>query len=143
MKKLILLPFLLIAFMTCPLHVFARNSSPKNLDYISIGMSKNEVIRRMGSSGIARGAILNKYGQTIEVREYKIEHDKGAQRIFGEAIFTVVTLGFGASTLFSDGDIDIYRLFFYNGFLVRWGQAGDWEEEQRVIYDINFNVSYR
>ena len=33
-----------------------------------------EAIDSMSSSGIARGAIMNKHGQSIEVREYRLKN---------------------------------------------------------------------
>ncbi len=105
-------------------------------------MPKEEVIQRMRAPGVARGAILNKYGQTVEVREYKIQQPRTGAQVATQIAYTAITLGFGAAVLFTGGEVDKYWLFFHNNKLVLWGQAGDWAQAEKKIYDINFNVSY-
>jgi len=87
----------------------------QKFDDISISMSKDEVLESLGAKGMARGSIINKHGQVIEVREYEVWRP---------------CVG-----------IETYWLFFCDGQLVKWGKAGDWAEAQRNIYDINFNIS--
>lgn len=119
----------------------SKYAAEKNLDAISLHMDKEDVIRKMSSKGVARGSIINKYGQSIEVREYEVEKDKSGKRIGGEVAITLLTLGFGAPILFTDGEIETYWLYFCDGKLVQWGRAGDWAEAQRMVYDVNFNVT--
>jgi hypothetical protein len=88
----------------------------QKFDDISISMGKEEVLEKLGANGMARGSIINKYGQVIEVREYEVWRP---------------CVG-----------IETYWLFFCDGQLVKWGKAGDWAETQRNIYDINFNISH-
>ncbi len=92
----------------------------KKLDGLSLFISKEEAISSMRSPGIARGAIVNKHGQTIEVREYKLKN--------------------WGSTNWFDFE-NTYWLYFCNGTLVQWGKAGDWAEAQKTIYEIDFNVN--
>ena len=92
----------------------------KRLDNVSLFMSKEETTDRMSSSGIARGAMINKHGQSIEVLEYKLKN--------------------WGSTNWSDFE-NTYWFYFCEGKLVQWGRAGDWAEAQKMIYDINFNLN--
>lgn len=94
-----------------------RYATEKDFDGIALYMNKQDVIEKMSANGIARGSIINKYGQQIEVREYEV-------KVFRPWIGT---------------NVDSYWLYFCNGKLVQWGMAGDWAEAQRVVYDINFN----
>lgn len=116
MGKIIFLFALLT--MTLLTTACSRYASEKNLDGISIHMSKQEVINRMHGQGVARGAIINKHGQTIEVREYKVSD----------------------LWLPTTWELETYWLYFCDGRLVQWGKAGDWAEAQKVIYDINFKI---
>ncbi|NGX61530.1 MAG: hypothetical protein K940chlam9_01016 [Chlamydiae bacterium] len=119
----------------------ARYAPETSLDCISLNMSKEEVKRNMKLPGVARGAIINKFGQSIEVREYKIQHPKTGEQFGAEVALTLLSFGLAAPILFSGGEVETYRLFFYDNKLVRWGLAGDWAEAERKIYDINFNIS--
>lgn len=119
-----------------------RYVSERSLDRIALNMPKAEVMHRMKNTGVARGAILNRYGQSIEIREYKVEKPKSGSQLGAELALTACTFGLFAPILLSNGEIDTYWLYFYNGRLVRWGQAGDWDEAERKIYDINFTVDY-
>lgn len=84
-------------------------------------MNKEDVIKKMDGRGIARGCVVNKSGQIIELREYTLDEN---------------TLG-----LWDRPKPTIYWLYFCNGKLVQWGRAGDWKEAERKAYDINLNVS--
>jgi len=84
---------------------------------LQLDMTKEEVIRAMGEPDAARGSMRNKYDQVIEVWEY----------------------------LLSKTDDDAfhgwktpYWMYFYNGRLVQWGEAGDWKREADRIYEIRF-----
>lgn len=113
----------------------------RNFDVIAINMPKEEVVSRMDAPGVARGSMINKYGQVIEVREYKVDAGKSPTQKSNEIGFTIVTLGLGAPIFLEGGDIiDTYWLYFCDGRLVQWGKAGDWAEAQKQVYDINFNI---
>ena len=78
---------------------------------LNLGMTKAEVISSMGEPVAARGSIKNRFEQIVEVWEY--------------------TLWKGPTT--AD-----YWLYFVDGYLVRWGEAGDWGKEADRIYEIKF-----
>lgn len=132
----------LITLISCGLISCSKYASVNSLDNISVYMQKEDVMKKMGKKGIARGAMVNKFGQVIEVREYQIDRGKSGSQLSREITVTLLTLGLCSPILFSEGEIETYWLYFYNGQLVQWGKAGDWREAERKIYDINFNISY-
>jgi len=79
---------------------------------LNLGMTKTEVISTMGQPVAARGSIKNKFDQVVEVWEY---------------------------TLWKGPITADYWLYFVDGYLVRWGEAGDWQAESDRIYEIRFN----
>lgn len=88
---------------------------PKAFMQLSLGMKKQEVIQQIGAPDIARGSITNKFGQVIELWEYKV-NDILSPVIFAES----------------------YWLYFHNNKLARWSKAGDWEKESDHIQEIRF-----
>ena len=109
-----------------------------NLSEVSLGMTKQEVRERLGSPTVARGALTNKYGQTVEVLEYKLAMptDETVGSVVGKSAMTVITLGVGAVAF--RGERRDFWLYFHDGKLVQWGQAGDWRKEADRIYDYRF-----
>jgi hypothetical protein len=105
---------------------------------ISLGMTKQEVRDRLGSPTVARGALTNKYGQTVEVLEYTLAmpSDETVGTVVGKSAFTVLTLGMGAAMF--QGQRRDFWLYFHDGKLVQWGQAGDWRKEADRIYEYRF-----
>ena len=136
------MPAALISLTSC-----TRYATVKTLDELSLLMSKQEVLVKM-PNGEARGAIVNKYNQTIEVREYQLPKSLATEIIMG--FLECANAGFNAGSGSTSKpykasskpgfDIQTYWLYFCDGKLVQWGRAGDCEEAQRVIYDVNFNL---
>ena len=112
-------------------------TTTKKLSTISLGMSKDEVVNAMGSPSSVRGSMMNKYNQTIEVWEYRLKNPPTATGTTGRVAAAVVTLG--VTLAIDDDDRINYWLFFSDGKLSRWGQAGDWAKETDKIYEIRFN----
>lgn len=79
---------------------------------LQLQQSKQQVQTAMGKPTAARGSMTNKYGQVIEVWEYALYKPSSG--------------------------LTFYWLYFYNGKLVQWGQAGDWQREADRIYEIRF-----
>ena len=92
----------------------------KRMSRVSLGMTKEQVIQNLGNPTVARGAIRNKFNQTVEVWEYRLALPK---------------------TVWSQRDMKNYWLYFVEDKLVRWGEAGDWERESNQIYEFQFNPS--
>jgi hypothetical protein len=80
-------------------------------------MSKEQVIDQIGEPNAVRGAIRNRFGQVVEVWEYQLYQYAGAIR--------------GLSPYYKT-----YWLYFVDGVLGQWGEAGDWAREADRIYDV-------
>lgn len=80
---------------------------------ISLDMKKSQVREEMGNPKVVRGSIKNKYGQIVEVWEYRLCDNK-------------VSIGQGCED---------YWLYFVDGTLAQWGKAGDWQREADKIYE--------
>ena len=126
---------LVVGLSGCASHYISANK----LEIIELGMDKQKLAAKIGS-GIRRGSIKNKYNQTIEVWEYKVKEGISGGELGAQIGMAVVTLGMTAPIIGQGGEVNKYWLYFVDGELVRWGQAGDWENVQRQIYDINFRV---
>ena len=87
----------------------------KKMNNLSLGMSKEQVKANVGDSYIIRGAIVNKYNQSVEVWEYDVRKRH------------------------SITNAERYWLYMVDGKLVQWGRAGDWITEAERIKDIQFS----
>jgi hypothetical protein len=113
--------------------------STKKLERISLGMSKTEVVEKMGKPTVVKGNIRNKYGQTIEVWEYRMIPGKGV-KILGHTLGVIFLLGtwaFAAPVLYRE-QVTPYWLYFYNDRLMQWREAGYWDAESDKIYEIDY-----
>ena len=81
---------------------------------LELGMSKKQVIDAIGNPDVARGSVQNKYGQLIEVWEY--------DRLVSNWSWEKKTMW----------------VYFCDGHLSQWGEAGDWAREADRIYEIRF-----
>lgn len=99
------------------------------LKMLSLGQTKEDVIASIGDPRVVRGAIQNKYGQNIEVWEYRL-------LLSSDNAFD--TFMFGSAS----ADKRDYWLYFVNDELVKWGQAGDWQKEAQNIYEIRFTSGH-
>jgi len=88
---------------------------------VSLGMTKEEVIKSIGEPELRRGAITNKFGEVVEVWEYRV-------------------LGKGKLLDIMQWDADDYWFYFVESKLVQWGKAGDWRREADRIYEIRFDT---
>lgn len=88
-----------------------------SLARVSLDMSKDQVIEQIGEPNAVRGAIRNRFGQVVEVWEYQLYQYAGAIR--------------GLSPYHRT-----YWLYFVDGVLAQWGEAGDWEREADRIYEV-------
>jgi len=107
------------------------STSQAVLKKVSLDMTKEQVINKIGSPKVVREAVKNKAGQTIEIWEYELS-TRQAGEFYQDVIFTVGTAGIAAPMAISRSkeQIQSYWLYFYNGKLIQWGQAGapagDW-----------------
>lgn len=111
-------------------------ATTRSLQSLSLGATKAEIQRRMGSPGAVRGAIVNRYGQHVEVWEYQLSTSSQSAQKLGLGALTM-----GMSLLIPDRNQVLgsyYWLYFVDDRLVQWGQAGDWAREADRIYEIQF-----
>jgi hypothetical protein len=132
MKKLLILGLILASAVGCA-------TSTSKTTQLHLGLSKSDVRAVLGAPDAARGAIRNKFNQVIEVFEYTLAapSNDNVGTLTGKAAATVLTLGVGAASF--RGERKTFWLYFLGDELVQWGQAGDWDQERRLIYDIQFN----
>ena len=103
---------------------------------VSLDMTKEQVINKIGSPKAAREAMKDKSGQTIEIWEYDLS-TRQAGEFYQDVIFTIGTAGIAAPMAVSRSkeQVQSYWLYFYNGKLVQWGHAdvqpGDWKTEKK------------
>ncbi len=135
----------LVLLMLLALNSGCGSSPPPSahLRRISMGMSQHQVLEELGEPRVVRGAIQNQYDQTIEVWEYlfALPADDSGAEIAGKSAVTVLSLGMGAMAFAPD--TRVYWLYFLNGALARWGEAGDWEKEPERIYKFNFDPKHQ
>ena len=79
-------------------------------------MTKEEVLKTVGDPELARGSIRNKYDQVIEVWEYYRLPDIWSSNTSKKTLW----------------------VYFCDGHLSQWGEAGDWKAEADKIYEIRF-----
>jgi hypothetical protein len=101
--------FSLVAILGC--------ASTGKLMRLELKQTEADVLKVMGKPTAARGAMTNKYGQVVKVWEYALA--KTSDDAF-----------FGTNTL--------YWLYFHDGKLVQWGEAGDWKREADRIFEIRW-----
>jgi hypothetical protein len=111
----------------------AALKSEKAFEGASGGMSKADIVKRLGHPTIIRGAIKNQRGETVEVWEYKVGKGKDFEQVMTETAFTGMTLGAGSPILFSAAETDRYWVYFFDGKFAGWGRAGIWEKDADKI----------
>ncbi|MFA4981627.1 MAG: hypothetical protein WC592_04070 [Candidatus Omnitrophota bacterium] len=116
----------------------ATMKSEKAFESASIGMSKADVIKRVGPPALVKGYIKNTAGENIEVWEYRVGKAKSFEQVTTESFFTAMTAGAGAPILLSSGDRDNYWFYFVDGKFAGWGRAGDWDRDGEKIRGMTF-----
>lgn len=108
------------------------------LKYVKLGMTKEQVAEKIGEPTVARGGLKNKFGQTVEVYEYRLAlpSDDSAGQVVGKSVATIFSAGLAASAF--KGERRDFWLYFHDGKLIQWGQAGDWRREADRIYEFRF-----
>lgn len=86
----------------------------KKMNNLSLGMSKEQVQSSVGDNYIIRGAIVNRYNQSVEVWEYDVRKRRSVT------------------------DSERYWLYIVDGKLVQWSKAGNWETEAARINETQF-----
>jgi hypothetical protein len=94
---------------------------------LSQRMTKDEIVKAIGSPQAIKGVIKNKYGQEIEVWEY----EKSARELLGWACI----LNSRSPAPESLDATAVYWLRIVNGVLLSCRAAGDWEKEAGDIWE--------
>jgi hypothetical protein len=113
------------AFLPCALTFLLLGcSSTPSIETFDFRMTKEEVTKILGKPMVPRGVAFNKFNQVVEVLEYD-EYQPVDDK--SKAI-TDTTFGKPAS----------FYLFFYKNQLVLWGEADDWRDSAKLLYDTKF-----
>ncbi len=107
-----------------PVLLLSGCTSTPLIERFKFGMTKDQVTHILGSTMVPRGVAFNKFEQTVEVYEYDrlqptTDRPKGAP----DPSLVKPTA---------------YYLFFYKDRLVQWGEADDWREAAKALYDTRF-----
>ena len=118
----------------------AHRIGQRDLMSLFIGLSKQQVVKKIGKPNVFRGSMLNKFGQTIEVYEYEVKRGVDGKRLATGIGLVVLTFGLYIPLIpaFIEHKRDIYWLYFHDNKLAQWGQAGDWNKEADSIYEVRF-----
>jgi hypothetical protein len=116
----------------------AAIKSEEAFDRASTGMSRADIVKRVGHPSIVRGIIDNEYGQKVEVWEYKVGKDKRFEQVMTETAFTALTAGSGFEVLISSAETKRYWVYFIDNKFTGWGLAGDWHRDADKIRQIRF-----
>lgn len=87
-------------------------------------MTKEQVSKVLEKPMVPRGMTFNKFEQMVEVYQYEEYKPEGD------------TTKTTADTLY--GKPSSFYLFFYKDQLVQWGEADDWREVAKLLYDTRF-----
>jgi hypothetical protein len=108
---------ILIIQLTILSSLLGCGTTQQVLSRISLDMTKEEVTDKIGEPDAVRGSIRNKYGQVVDVWEYRLYQYSGAIP--------------GMSS-----NYDMYWLYFVDNKLAQWGKAGDWQKDADRIYEM-------
>ena len=108
-KYILVLGFTDVVFTACA-------STELTLGQLHVGMSRDEVLERMGQPYVVQGSIKNRDGQAVEVWEYWLKHN----------------------ILDDDQTANLYWVYVVDNRLAQWGRAGDWQREADRIYEMRF-----
>ena len=127
MKKAVCI--MLLSFMLA-----GCSTSQGILKKVSLDMTKEQVIDKIGSPKAVREAIKDKSGQTIEIWEYDLS-TRQAGEFYQDIVLTIGTAGIAAPMAISRSkdQVQSYWFYFYNSKLVQWGQAGAQPGDWKVV----------
>lgn len=96
--------------------LFSCAVGTKRMNNLSLGMSKDQVQAAVGRNYVIRGAIVNRYNQSVEVWEYDVRKRRSLT------------------------ESERYWLYMVDGKLVQWSRAGNWVEEAERINNTQFQI---
>ncbi|MBP7056409.1 MAG: hypothetical protein KBB52_06130 [Candidatus Omnitrophica bacterium] len=116
--------------------------SERIAENVPLGVSKNDVIKKVGHPAIVRGAFSKDDGEKVEVWEYKVGRGKSFEKVFGEAAYTAFTIGSGGQVLVSAADTGRIWVYFVSDKFAGWTPAGDWARDTERMRQMRFNTRY-
>lgn len=121
MKKWAALSIAISLLQGCGVISPARRSESK-LSYLSIGDKKSDVINRIGTPDVMRGARFLDDGKSLEVAEYRLyDSSQWYENLLLGPLFLTM------SWWIPKGHTQFYWIQYVDGKLDRWGHAGDWQ----------------
>ena len=106
------------------------------ISQIHIGMPKSQVDEILGWPRLKIGEVTNRFGQEIEIFEYRLMRKKTRKQSTDKKRATKLTLGLAYPVQFRGGNIADYWLFYVDERVVRGEGAGNFEAIARKIYNI-------
>lgn len=107
---------------------------------IELGMTKDQINKILGQPKLLRGSIINRDRQIVEVFEYDVDTGKSSSQIWSNIGYAFLA-AFCNVWIFaqgSDSHIKPFWFFFHNNVLVKWGGAGDWQQEMYIVHEMKF-----
>jgi hypothetical protein len=123
--------YFVIALLLSTAGCAVQTNDTGDLINLSLGMDQSEVEEEVGPPSAVRSAMTNKYGQTIHVWEYRLGPKTHALQDFLAGPVGRQEL----ARVRRD-----YWLYFVDDTLIRWGEAGDWQQTADHLYDIRFGT---
>lgn len=107
---------------------------------VGLGMTKEQVTRSLGEPKMFRGSIANRDGQIVEIYEYDVDTGKSSSQVWSEVGYGFLAAFTGVFIIAKgqDSHIKPFWFYFHDNMLVKWGGAGDWKEETRLIHEMKF-----
>nr|HPM42456.1 hypothetical protein [Candidatus Omnitrophota bacterium] len=106
------------------------------------GASKADVVKKVGHPAVVRGVFTKDDGEKVEVWEYKVGCGKEFEKVFGESVYTVLTIGSGGQALVSAADTERLWVYFISDRFAGWTPAGDWARDTERMRQMRFNTRY-
>lgn len=113
--------------------------SAERLKYAHIGMSKEDLRTNVGKPTLVRGAVVNRFGQEVEVWEYKLVYPDDPDLKTFKVVFSALTAGAGSPVWLVQTN-KTFWFYFVDSKLARWNEAGDWEVERQRLYELPWQL---
>ncbi len=113
MRRIIVLILVSVVFFAGCASLTKRSAKLRTLE---LGMSKTDVLRRLGNPSAVKGSFRNNSNQAIDVWEYDLYSPRD----------------------FSGSYPERYWIIFADGALVKFDLAGDWRKEEKLLIKTEF-----
>ncbi len=129
-----------LAMVCLSLAASASCTTPlEKLKYAHLGMSQEDVTTNIGRPAVVRGTVVNRFGQEVEVWEYRLVYPDHSDTETFKIVFSTLTFGAG-SPVWLVQNTQPFWFYFVDSRLARWSEAGDWEAEKERLYELPWKV---